>query len=281
VLDALRAWYYIPAVLVLMPLMHVAVHGMCEDVGIDLLDTVPVLDNKFVMLMQIAPVVVFPLTVGEGCLLLYLAVKGPNGAQVSWFMHLVIASTLACTIFYLLEASSGRCILTSTFERPLEPLHYLMWMVTMVIDSVTLHMLMAIQRRARGEDKLVCERNLAEVLLCTQTLFFAAFYGNLLRPVTALNLVLMCTAFSSFFLVLYRNYEVVQVATMDRFAVGEALALRFVFIRRALSIKWCYYAIVWMLSASHTISIQTEALLLTALDLLKAVFAISAWALYL
>ena len=111
--------------------------------------------------------------------------------------------------------------------------------------------------------------------------FFAAFYGNLLRPVTALNLVLMCTAFSSFFLVLYRNYEVVQVATMDRFAVGEALALRFVFIRRALSIKWCYYAIVWMLSASHTISIQTEALLLTALDLLKAVFAISAWALYL
>ena len=48
----------------------------------------------------------------------------------------------------------------------------------------------------------------AQVLLCTLTLFFAAFYGNLLRPVGALNLLLMCTAFASFFRVLYRNYEV-------------------------------------------------------------------------
>ena len=226
---------------------------------------------------------VFPLTVGEGVLLLYLAVTGPNGRSgaVSWFMQLVIASTIAVMVFYLLEASSGRCVLTSTFERPLEPSHYLMWMVTMVIDSVTLHMLMAVQRRVRGDEKLLCERNLAEVLLCTQTLFFAAFYGNLLRPVSALNLLLMGTAFASFFRVLYRNYEVVNVATMDLYAVSERLALRFLFIRRALSIKWSYYTIVWMLAASHTISIQTEGLLLTALDLLKAVFAISAWALYL
>ena len=226
---------------------------------------------------------VFPLTVGEGVLLLYLAVTGPNGRSgaVSWFMQLVIASTIAVMVFYLLEASSGRCVLTSTFERPLEPSHYLMWMVTMVIDSVTLHMLMAVQRRARGEEKLLCERKLAEVILCTQAIFFTAFYGNLLRPVSALNLLLMGTAFASFFVVLYRNYEVVKVATMDVYAIGERLALRFLFIRRALSIKWSYYTIVWMLAASHTISIQTEGLLLTALDLLKAVFAISAWALYL
>ena len=124
---------------------------------------------------------VFPLTVGEGCLLLYLAVTGPNGRSgaVSWFMQLVIASTIAVMLFYLLEASTGRCVLTSTFERPLEPTHYLMWMVTMVIDSVTLHMLMAVQRRVRGDEKLLCERNLAEVLLCTQTLFFASFYASL------------------------------------------------------------------------------------------------------
>ena len=242
---------------------------------------VPLVDNKLVMVIQIAPRVVFPLTVGEGCLLLYLSAKGPNGTRVSWFMHLVIASTVATTLFFLLEATSGRCTLTSTFERPLEPLHYLMWMVTMAIDSVTLHMLMAVQRRVRGDEKLLCERNLAEVLLCTQTLFFAAFYGNLLRPVSALNHVLMCTSFSSFGLVLYRNYEVVKVATMDRFAVSEPLALRFLFLRRALLTKWCYYTIVWVLSVSHTISIQTEGLLLTGLDLLKAVFAVIAWALYL
>ena len=185
--------------------------------------------------VQIAPVVIFPLTVGEGCLLLYFAATGPNGwngAQVSWFMQLVIASTVAVMLFYLLEASSGRCVLTSTFERPLEPTHYLMWMVTMVIDSVTLHMLMAVQRRARGEEKLLCERKLAEVILCTQAIFFAAFYGNLLRPVSALNLLLMGTAFASFVVVLYRNYEVVKVATMDVYAIGERLALRFLFIRR-------------------------------------------------
>ena len=162
-LDAMRAWYYIPIAVVTMPLMHAAVHGMCEDSGIDLAHSVPVVDNKLVMVIQMAPRVVFPLTVGEGCVLLYLAVKGPNGSRLSWFMHLVIASTVATTLFYLLEASSGRCVLTSTFERPLEPLHYLMWMVTMAIDSVTLHMLMAVQRRVRGDEKLLCERNLAEV----------------------------------------------------------------------------------------------------------------------
>ena len=69
-------------------------------------------------LVQIAPVVIFPLTVGEGCLLLYFAATGPNGAQVSWFMQLVIASTVAVMLFYLLEASTGRCVLTSTFDRP-------------------------------------------------------------------------------------------------------------------------------------------------------------------
>lgn len=234
--------------------------------------------------MQIAPVVIFPLTVGEGCLLLYFASTGPDGwnvAHVSWFMQLVIASTLSTMLFYVLEAFYGRCVLTSIFERHLEPLHHLMWMAAMSIDSVTLHMLMAIQRRARGEDKLRCERNLAEVLLSTQICFFAAFYGGLLRPVSALNLVLMCTSFSSFGLVLYRNYEVVKVATMDRFAVSEPLAVRFLFLRRALLTKWCYYTIVWMLAAFQTISIQTEGLLFTGLDLLKAVFAVIAWALYL
>ena len=188
-------------------------------------------------------------------MLLYLAVTGPNGrsgAQVSWFMQLVIASTVAVMLFYLLEATSGRCVLNSTFERPLEPLHYLMWMVTMVIDSVALHMLMAVQRRVRGEEKLRCERNLAEVILCTQAIFFTAFYGNLLRPVSALNLLLMCTSFASFGLVLYRNNEVVKVTTKDVYAIGERLALRFLFTRRALSIKWTYYTIVWMLAASHT-----------------------------
>ena len=188
-------------------------------------------------------------------MLLYLAVTGPNGrsgAQVSWFMQLVIASTVAVMLFYLLEATSGRCVLNSTFERPLEPTHYLMWMVTMVIDSVALHMLMAVQRRVRGEEKLRCERNLAEVILCTQAIFFTAFYGNLLRPVGALNLLLMCTSFASFGLVLYRNNEVVKVTTKDVYAIGERLALRFLFTRRALSIKWTYYTIVWMLAASHT-----------------------------
>ena len=52
-LDALRAWCYIPFVVVLMPLMHVAVHAMCEDIGIDLAETVPVMDNKIVMIMQV------------------------------------------------------------------------------------------------------------------------------------------------------------------------------------------------------------------------------------
>ena len=280
-LDSLKAWRFIPAVMVLMPLMHVAVDGMCKDVGVDLVDTVPVMTDKVAMITRIAPVVVFPLTVGEGCLLLYLARKGPHGAQVSWFMNLVIASTLATTLYFLLEAAYGRCVLINFLERPLEPLHLLMWMVTMVIDSVTLHMLMAIERRVRDEDQLICERNLAEVLICTNTLFFSAFYGNLLRPVSALNIVLICSALLSFSHILYRNYEVVKVATMDRFVVREALALRYVFIRRALSVKWGLYAVTWMLAVGNHISLRTENLLLTTLDLLKAACAISAWALYL
>ena len=44
-LDAMRAWVYIPFVVVLMPLMHSAVNGMCEDSG-DLATFVPVVDNK-------------------------------------------------------------------------------------------------------------------------------------------------------------------------------------------------------------------------------------------
>ena len=52
-LDAKRAWLYIPFVVVLMPLMHSAVNGMCEDIGIDLAAYVPVVDNKIVMVFQV------------------------------------------------------------------------------------------------------------------------------------------------------------------------------------------------------------------------------------
>ena len=51
-LDAMWAWVYIPSVVVLMPLMHFAVNGMCEDSGIDLAAYVPVFDNKIVMVFQ-------------------------------------------------------------------------------------------------------------------------------------------------------------------------------------------------------------------------------------
>ena len=47
------AWLYIPIVVVLMPLMHSAVNGMCEDSGIDLAGTVPVIDNKLVTIVQV------------------------------------------------------------------------------------------------------------------------------------------------------------------------------------------------------------------------------------
>ena len=44
-LDAKTAWVYIPFVVMLMPLMHSAVNGMCEDSG-DLAAFVPVVDDK-------------------------------------------------------------------------------------------------------------------------------------------------------------------------------------------------------------------------------------------
>ena len=52
-LDAMRAWMYIPIAVATMLLMHAAVHGMCEDIGIDLAATVPVIDNKLVSIVQV------------------------------------------------------------------------------------------------------------------------------------------------------------------------------------------------------------------------------------
>ena len=52
-LSPMWAWVYIPIVVVLMPLMHSAVNGMCEDSGIDLAAYVPVVDNKIVMVFQV------------------------------------------------------------------------------------------------------------------------------------------------------------------------------------------------------------------------------------
>ena len=52
-LSPMWAWLYIPIVVVLMPLMHSAVNGMCEDSGIDLAAYVPVVDNKIVMVFQV------------------------------------------------------------------------------------------------------------------------------------------------------------------------------------------------------------------------------------
>ena len=48
----MRAWMYIPVAVVTMLLMHAAVHGMCEDSGIDLAQN-SVIDNKLVTIVQV------------------------------------------------------------------------------------------------------------------------------------------------------------------------------------------------------------------------------------
>jgi hypothetical protein len=290
-------WLYIPAVMVLMPLMHGAMSSWCNNECLADLSIVP--STAWVSLFFQAPLIIFPVTVVEGLFLLFLAQKNPRGISISWFMHLVIASTLACTVFYVLDEIFGKCEMRSVFGNALHPFHYYMWLITMLIDCTTLHILAQSQLKRRDAAELVArQRNLLDALIATPPIFVLAMYANLLpiggplNPLVfrvnivsvefgALNLVLLSICFASFGLVLLRNSQVIVALAREPGALAPGAASRLLFIRSAIAVKWTFYAVTWALATFKLISGETEKLLLTCLDLGKAALAVVAWALSL
>ena len=114
-----------------------------------------------------------------------------------------------------------------------------------------------------------------------QILFVSGFFGGVLRPASAVNVVLSVMAFVTFGAVLFRNKELVQRAVREGDAFSPAAASQLVFIQRTTSVKWFGYTVIWALVALKVINIETERILFTCLDLFKAGLAICGWALSL
>jgi len=273
-----HAGWLIPCVIVIMPLAHFSVQDWCEPVRASFAETVN--PSRVAELIFVAPLVIFPITVAEGLLLLFLSQKTARGASVSWFMKLVISSALSTTLFYVTDEIFGRCEVKSIFDRALHPNHYVMWAVTMHIDSQTLHMLALAQSvKARAEADVVArERKLVQVFLLTQVLFFTAYFANYMLPLTAINVALLVLSFLCLTLIIRENYVVIQALRLEHGTLAASAAKQLFFIITAISVKWAYYTVVWMLSSVELIGMTTERAVLSVLDILKAGFAISAWA---
>ena len=276
-----HAWVNTIVVLLAMPLAHGAIQDACS-----MSVPTPSTGSRMASMYEAAPLIVFPLTVIEGLLLLYLANKGaetpPSGSPmvISWFFHLIIASTVAATAFYLLDEVFGRCNLEGIFGRPLHPFHYFMWMVTMHLDCQAIHGLARSQLPESPLLKLGRERRMLDALIGTQVIFHAALVANWVRPVSALqNGTLLLVAFCAFSFVCYRNHQ--SSSDMARASISEQVAQRITFINFAVALKWGLYTVIWCVAACDLISTETEAALLTTLDLIKAFLAVAAWSLTL
>ena len=199
-------------------------------------------------------------------------------------MHLVIASTVGATAFYILDEAVGKCAIPSVFGRHLHPLHYCMWLCTMHIDILTVYAQASHQVSFGAAERASNSRQLFSALICSHLIFWCGFFGNYLDWGNGWTLAFLSGAFASFAVTVsfVNRMMCAMVQNVDgaRPLVASAKS-QLTFIRRAISIKWTMYTVIWSLSTVGAISIGTEGILLTTLDVLKAFLATSAWAITL
>ena len=185
----------VPGYCSLLLLVHTALGAWsgatsCSPLEPDMLATSPVLAVYF-----IAPVIGFGLLfISEAVTFVFISILGP-GTKYEHFRHPVMAVHATAFLFYvLMYTSPGGVALEDRFGRPLYPLRYVMWFVSVSSLGQSVFMLAeALPGYQTRESKL--HKRLVHYLLAVPGCFGTGFLSSWIRaPVPALMWLMLSFA---------------------------------------------------------------------------------------
>jgi len=214
---------------------------------------------------MLAPVIGFGLLfISEVVTFVFISILGP-GTRYEHFRHPVMAVHATAVLFYLILYVPGSLALEDRFGRPLYPLRYFFWFVSVSSLGQSVFMLVEAlpghQTREKELDNMLA-RYLVAVPVCFGTGFLSSW---IMAPVPAL--FWLSLSFGGFWYMLHHILMMLGVAETHPMVVKDGNALQFRVIRYTLIIVWHGFPIIWMLAAADYISVITEHAFYVANDL--------------
>jgi len=165
-------------------------------------------------------------------------------------------------LYYIFEPGVERCLMLDAFGRPLHPMRYVMWTISVSSMCVSLYLVTegSLSQTRRDEKRAISREEtrdkLVDALLATVFTFLFGFLGSRVNVEGTLwpNVAFFLMSSASFYLKLYRLWAMLGDVTGSGRVVRSGNAPQFVVIRVAVVIVWHVFPCVWVLGAFNAIT---------------------------
>jgi len=215
--------------------------------------------NPLLFLYMVSPVVGFGLLLfSEFLSWLFTSVLGP-ARRYAYFRHPIMAVHASTLLFYVLSYSQGAVALQDRFGRPLYPVRYVHWFLSVSSLGQSVYMLLVNLPNSPHWLSDVLMRYMLAVPMCFVSGFVASYSDALL-----LSMACLAISFAAFWYMLTLMLRMLRVGELASVATGNAP--QFVAIRITITIVWHGFTVVWLLAAADYITPLTEHALYIACD---------------
>jgi len=249
-LNKNNAYLCFPCYTGLLLLFHLGLWG----IGYELESPLPAdlaYDNPLLFLFLLSPVIGFGLLlISEFLSWLFTSVLGPARCYAH-FRHPIMAVHGSTLLFYILAYAHGAVALQDRFGRPLYPVRYVHWFLSVSSLGQSVYMLLNTYAGAPAWLPSALVRYLLAVPVCFGAGFLAS-YTTAFAPAMAW----LALSFAAFWYMLWVMLRMLRLGEAKGVATGNAP--QFVAIRIAIGLVWHGFTIVWLLAAADWVTPLTE-----------------------
>jgi bacteriorhodopsin len=221
------------------------------------------LSDSYRSLVFAMPIAGFGLLLVSELFTWLFASLGPARAFAN-LRHPVMSVHLITFLYYVFEPGTESCIMWDAFGRPLHPLRYVMW--TISVSAMCLSLFLIVEnilqqsKESRSLSREQLRDKLINALLYCYGTFVLGFLGSRLAASGTLmpNYGLFCASTAFFYMMLYELTSMLSHVIRSPRIVQAGTAPQFHAIRAAVVITWHIFPVVWLLGAFNVITVFQE-----------------------
>jgi len=222
------------------------------------------LNDPVQALVYLVPIVGFALLFTSEMVTWIFALLANPPPAFAALRHPVMSVHAMSLLYYIFEPITETCVRFDAFGRPLHPLRYVMW--TISVSTMCLALYVVVEHLLRNSK---FQRSLSEVELrdmfidaligCYFT-FTLGYLGShlIMSESRVLNYGCFFAASAAFYLMLARLTSMLTHVSRERRIVQTGFAVQFKVVRAAVVVAWNIFPCVWLLGATNTISVFHE-----------------------
>jgi len=224
------------------------------------------LGDPFKALVYAMPIAGFGLLLLSETAVWLFGYLGPRRRFAS-LRHPVMSVHAISLLFYISEPGAEACVMFDAFGRPLHPLRYVMWTISVSAMCFAIYLVVenllkeGKQYEEQRSYKATPLRNrfIDSLLGCYGT-FVLGFLGSSIRMEGTYvpNAVFFTASTASFYRMVWQLSEMLHIASNDPAVRRIGLSAQFVAIRIVVFIVWHSFPVVWLLGAFDLITVFGE-----------------------